>query len=273
MDTGIKIIKGLLIALLLLPSLAWGGETQIARMNPYILGAGTGAAAGPTYCSSATQAGTTTYLICEDFEGSADCGGTGDDTYCWNTWVPTGSVVFNADGIEGTRSAETDTAAEARFFYKAVTATDSLYAFFMLKIVDTPSTAAKNIFYLTATGTYKSIQVVVSTGRALYVAHGTISSIADPTTALTEGTTYYVWFGYTKSTTDAPENGTAYVCYSEDMTKPADPTTDAACSNVTVGDLDRQVNRVYFGSPTPSDADYVIDRIRISSTDIGSDPE
>jgi hypothetical protein len=41
-------MKKLLIALLLLPSLAWGAETQIARMNPYILGGGGSAACSYT---------------------------------------------------------------------------------------------------------------------------------------------------------------------------------------------------------------------------------
>lgn len=265
-------MERILFLLLLIPSLAWG---QISMSGVSLSGCTTGvsaAAAGPTYCSSATQAGTTTYLACEDFEGSADCGGAGDDTYCWNAFTVAGSVVFNAAGIEGTRSAETDCASEGRLFKKAVTETDSLYAFFMLKIVDTPSTAAKNIFYLSATGVNKSI-LYATTGRQLYVSHGTITSSADPTTALTEGETYYVWFGYTKSTTDAPENGTAYVCYSTTATKPADPTTDAACSNVTVGDSDSQVNIANFGYASANDADYVFDRIRISSTDIGSNPE
>lgn len=65
MDTGIKIIKGLLIALLLLPSLAWGQE--YARMNPYILGGGGSAA---DYCASQTWNTFTAFRL--DFDHTTD---------------------------------------------------------------------------------------------------------------------------------------------------------------------------------------------------------
>jgi hypothetical protein len=42
------LMKRLLILLLLLPALAWGGDIEIARMNPYILGGGASAAAVAT---------------------------------------------------------------------------------------------------------------------------------------------------------------------------------------------------------------------------------
>lgn len=40
-------MKKLLFLLLLIPTLAWGQETMLARSNPYVLGAGTVAAAAP----------------------------------------------------------------------------------------------------------------------------------------------------------------------------------------------------------------------------------
>jgi hypothetical protein len=80
MDTGIKIIKGLLITLLLLPSLAWGQE--YARMNPYILGGGVAAAATTNFCDGFSG------ILCEDFYGEADCY-TDDATYnnCRVAWA------------------------------------------------------------------------------------------------------------------------------------------------------------------------------------------
>lgn len=53
-------MKRLLILLLLLPSLAWGGDIEIARMNPYILGGGVaGGSSGCSYSFSALDADVT----------------------------------------------------------------------------------------------------------------------------------------------------------------------------------------------------------------------
>lgn len=50
-------MKKLLFLLLLLPSLSWGQETMVARMNPYVLGAGTVAAASCNTQEDATVEG------------------------------------------------------------------------------------------------------------------------------------------------------------------------------------------------------------------------
>lgn len=70
-------MKKLIIFLLLLPALAWGGEPiEIARMNPYILGAGVSAAACSSGTADASQAtGNTTVtatLFGQSFTVSAD---------------------------------------------------------------------------------------------------------------------------------------------------------------------------------------------------------
>jgi len=83
-------MKKLLFALLLLPSLAWGQE--YARMNPYILGGGVSAAAGPTdYCTGPAACTETNpdqcSLLCEDVEGTTDCGNVSTDEKCRSTWT------------------------------------------------------------------------------------------------------------------------------------------------------------------------------------------
>jgi hypothetical protein len=84
------LMKRLLILLLLLPALAWGGEPiEIARMNPYILGAGTGAAAcTPAYSATEKLTG----AICTD-----DTGGSEADNYFDSVgWVVNGSPTIDS---------------------------------------------------------------------------------------------------------------------------------------------------------------------------------
>lgn len=78
-------MKKLLLILLLLPALAWGGEPiEIARMNPYILGSG-GSAAPAEDC---TPAGSYTQYFVESFgDGTAaECYSGAGGTTCEQTW-------------------------------------------------------------------------------------------------------------------------------------------------------------------------------------------
>src|SRR5574343_1225229 len=112
-------MKKLLICLLLLPSLAWGAETQdYARMNPYVLGGGVSAAAS-TFCSDAThttQNPSTAVLLCEDLQSNQACwsGATGGDAVCRVTWVV----------ITGTPSIDTTWDSKSSYFTNANSSTE-----------------------------------------------------------------------------------------------------------------------------------------------------
>lgn len=99
-------MRRLLIALLLLPSLAWGQE--YARMNPYILGSGVSAASTTAFCTGAATCTATTPgacdMWCEDFEGSTDCDGAGDgtDENCRNAYT---TNITSGDAIDFTSTA------------------------------------------------------------------------------------------------------------------------------------------------------------------------
>lgn len=85
----------LFIPLIFICSSLWAGDSckepvQLARMNPYIAGAGVAAV-----CSAFAATCSGTCLYAEDFEGTTDCGGTGDDTYCRYTYTLTGAPTFN----------------------------------------------------------------------------------------------------------------------------------------------------------------------------------
>jgi hypothetical protein len=132
-------MKKLLYLLLLLPSLAWGQE--YARMNPYILGGGVSAAAASPYCTGTTTCTGTNPgscdMFCEDYEGSSDCGGTGDDTYCQNTFTSvtigsgdtlvfngTASGVYPCSGTTNSRVMQIDVSAASRQTYAKMTLSD-----------------------------------------------------------------------------------------------------------------------------------------------------
>lgn len=212
---------------------------------------------------TASPACSPTYLFSENFDCSSgcatNCSGTDGLTNCTNTWTISGTVNFQATPIEGTYSVEVDQTSTAGYAYLGFTAQDNAYAHFIFSI-DTLPAATKGIIYFTATSSAKVYVKLASNGKFL-IYNG--SATATVTDAISQGTAYHVWFGGTKGNGD----GTAYVAFSTTSTKPACPGT--ACAQVTTGNGNAQVNRLYLGNDSTAHK-LTFDHIGVSATDICS---
>lgn len=168
-------MKKLILFLLLLPSLAWGGDIEIARMNPYILGGGVGCTI--SNCSGdETCTGTSGCLIRETFDG---CTGTNENG-CDNTSCGSAPCLYYAvnrctlndasSPLEGAQDASCGGAVEMvelRF-----TASDEVYA---TAIIDTPDVTASTdrLMVQDASGNDLCKFTMVSSSMAIYNTGGT----------------------------------------------------------------------------------------------------
>lgn len=253
-------MKKLLLILLLLPSLAWGAETQeYARMNPYILGGGASAAAG---CG-----GGTSYLVCENFDGSTACG-DGSHTNCDVEWTGFGTTpVFDFNystspaPLEGTYSAKTMDADDVNTGYVvSFTESDAIHFFYMIN-AHKRSAGGDQIRILAADGT--QLMDVSNAGYEFAIHCGTV---LDYSTAMDVDTTYYVWGDYTKG--DGVNTAVCNLYHSTNSTK------GSADCTITNGDAAaKKAGKIalYHPSTTTND-DYIFDKIRVSTSSIGDNP-
>jgi hypothetical protein len=84
---------------------------------------------------------------------------------------------------------------------------------------------------------------------------------------LAEGTAYHIWLKYIKGT---GSNSTVEIYVSANATKPGTPT-----GSFSGGDGTTQAGKIVLGviEATAGDENWVYDKIRVSETDIGSNPD
>lgn len=225
-------MKRLLILLLLLPSLAWGQD--YARLGTAIIGGGASAACTPTTgsCTNATtgECGTT-YLACEDFEGSTDCNiVAGNLPYCRATYTSCdGYGTYNDDSaskIEGSYSYHNNTKWPCEYI-ATFSGISPAYAFGKVRFIRDADDAANFLWkFDTADAFDPTISVVTAadgTGYRLDAAG--CGSTGWGSTKLSYGTVYNIWMEYTKGTganskldlyvSSTSTKGSVYASYSD----------------------------------------------------------
>jgi len=136
-----KRILFILIAFLCLSGQVWADPTecrepiQLARMNGYIAGAQS-AAAATAFCTKGTACpGNDCSLLCEDWEGAVDCV-TGSLPYCRNTWATSGTFTTQTWNystspapLQGSLSYYGDSGGTGTRITKAITESTTVYGF------------------------------------------------------------------------------------------------------------------------------------------------
>uniref|UniRef100_A0A6H1ZCW7 Uncharacterized protein n=1 Tax=viral metagenome TaxID=1070528 RepID=A0A6H1ZCW7_9ZZZZ len=209
---------------------------------------------------------------CEDFEGASDCGNdTGNAQNCRGNFTSTAPVVFTTAGLDDTYSASTDGSGGAANFYEGITEGATYAAFFKLKLVALPA-AIQDVMNFNLAGTVKG-SLKINADGTLRVSNGTIN--ATTTGALSAGSTYYIWMYYNGGT---GTDGISNVAFSTTTTKPTictpggTPCGDSNSAALDTGDANSTVARVLFGDGSTDTYNYTFDRIRVNTSDFGSDP-
>ena len=236
-------MKRLLLLLLLLPSLAWGSDLgqEYARMNPYILGAGGSAAA----CADSSCTG---FLVCQNFEGTGY-----DNSESWTESCGAGATCdedSTSSPLRGSQSYLYTSGTGASDVYKSFTESDEIYFFVRFSIAND---AVSNIIII------KSNETILFT-----VGYSPVSKkIAYNWTfgsAVSLGTTYYLW-GYYKKGTGEDEINRAWI--STTPTKPGSVDYE-----LTTGVSTGQANRIVLYD-SASGAGGKFDQVLVKTTEIG----
>lgn len=263
-ETDMKKLLIILILLLYTPLLA--GDMQVCRINPAILGGGV-VSSWTSGCPNASL------LLCESFDGESLC--TADySSNCDNTdWVASVATpdYNNTNPLDGgTYALYLTTGAIA---YHGVSATSPIYIYFKLKIPDIGSSTSYSyvIFYTSSTGNMNSQLFVKRSGSSIYLSvQSDGGSTVDTVGTLAVGTTYHVWYSYTKSS--GANNATSTVAFSTDGTRPTSGDNYAASTN---GVETSTVNRIHYRGFTYDSikwVDIIVDKIRVDDAQIGDNP-
>lgn len=229
---------------------------------PVMMGKAAAAAAASSACVDATHdSGNNAIVLCEDFDGSSQCT-AGYTSNCRGAWlIAAGTPDYDyGTSIEGTYSLYLDASSAAVTMYKSFTSATDMHAFMMVKPASI-SASNRTLFTFTETTTGR-LTVTLNAAGTLKVAHGTVT--ATTVSAMSAGTVYYVWAGYTKGTGG---DGAAYVAFSSTTTKPGVGNNYAS---VTTGDATTNVDRIYLQAGTVSQ--IIFDHIRLNSSTFGSNP-
>jgi hypothetical protein len=203
------------------------------------------------------------YLLSENFDDSTACG-NGVDSNCSGTWTKVGisastdfTYTTSPAPLEGTNSAATiGTATVGDGWYRSFTAQDTVYFYFIVspKVRSTGTLAS----ILDSSG--NTVMRVVDSGPEFSIY---CNDNLQYSTAMANGTTYHVWGDYTKGTGN---NASCHLYHSTTSTKPGSPNITAT------GNATGQAAR-FFLSKNGSTPEYIFDKIRVSSSDIGSSPQ
>jgi hypothetical protein len=259
----------LFLILLLIPCLA-NAQWQEARMGPAMVGGSGVAAASTLYCSSSTSDGTTTWLRCEDYEGTGSCDtGTGDE--CWGTWVCGGTQQSACGGayttapcdagvpIEGINSIYLDATGTCT---NTVTATTPIYGFFKVRF--DVYAGANDPWFQVLDASDNVLMYLYSTGGGTPIIRlGCGTGTNDGATTIAVDTTYNVWWDYTAEA--GVDDGVAHVYLSTNSTKGSAQATVTTCS-VAGTPAKIQLKSVDAG------VEHIFDRIRVSASDITGVP-
>jgi len=215
--------------------------------------------------SAAASCGVGTELLCENFDGTTSCG-SGKTSNCTKTWTLVGTDIatFNyatsPAPLEGTYSAYLlNTATAVNGWNTVITVSSGTTYFFFIwnpKVLKN----SDEIFRLTHLGGVLMSVKNVSPEQAVYC--GSVMSYKS-SSSFTEGTTYYVWGAYT------PGTGANAVC---DLYISTTSTKPAVTIHATNGNATSYPDAVQIMSSVNA-AGNVIDKLRVSTTDIGSNPQ
>ena len=151
--------------------------------------------------------------------------------------------------------------------YTEFTATDTAYAFFMMRVENTPTSAGRTMFRWAETGGTTCSEMAPDIGplQAHIYSSGEDQNDAG-TTTIAADTTYFCWFEYQRG---SGANCQIRFFISTTTTKPGTPECEITTANDTA-----QVGRLYLGINWAGGAgDIYYDKVRISrTTAFGSNP-
>lgn len=200
-----------------------------------------------------------TYLTKQGFEG------TGYDNS--ETWSETGDPDEDYTGVvlDGSQSFRVNVSGASAYAHHQFAATADVWGYFMFRAVSTIN-ATKSIAIIVGDDFGGSASVNLNSTGTLSVTHGGVTS-GNTVSTMTAGTTYHVWFRYTKGT---GSDGFAEVSFSTDGTKPTSGNNYTSLSN---GDDTANAFRYRIGIVPTSTLDYIWDKVRLDDVVIGSNPE
>jgi len=200
----------LFILLLLVPLCAWGqqcsDDNQMARLSPAMLWSVPAAAPAGGACPDAAA-----NLICEDFEGSTDCG-TGQST-CRETWA----TPYETDGTFAADTAASSSCTDKGSYEATITTTDAsndveickaisdattVTLTMMVKVTSESMSNTSAIVALVADpdwSPYLSIVILDSAGTLFVGVSDTVNPIQS-TSTITPGTWYQVGLKWVSGT-------------------------------------------------------------------------
>lgn len=188
------------------------------------------------------------YLISENFEGTGLPSG----------WTGSGDFDYTTSPMEGSQSFRTTSGAiSAQANYSALT-NGWMYLIFRR---DTSGDGYVAGFSSTNGLTWRAYFRISSSGGMLQISHGSvITNSADG--LVTAGTTYHVWYNYI---TGSGANGISKLFLSTTSAKPVSPILEISNGN---GTAPAECVLLYTATTTS----IVRDKIRVSNSEIGSDP-
>lgn len=202
------------------------------------------------------------YLLSESFDGATTCGAAAGSN-CSNTWSAAGTPVITFNyatapaPLEGSFSMLLGAASDSTLTYHAITAVDSVNFFF---IVNHKVLAASNSIFEIVDSVGTSLISISNANPEWRIFCGTVS---DFSTTITQGTTYFVWGDYLKGT---GANAVCHLYTATTSTKPGSPGI-----TITNGDATTQTAFTVMMA-TDATAQTIYDKLRVSSTTIGSSP-
>lgn len=199
------------------------------------------------------------YLLSENFEG------TGYE----NSWTETGTGTQDEDystsglSLEGSQCLRLAATAQTLITSSTFTAQSTAWAYFLFRFVS--STSTNVVFQFQNSSAVEVLRMRITTGGVLDVraGGGTNQAVTD---AMSTGTTYHVWVGYTVG---SGSNAVASVGFSTDGTRPTSGTKFAQSTN---GTATTNADRIRFGAVGSVTMEYIVDKIRVSDSTIGDNP-
>lgn len=207
---------------------------------------------GRAFTSTNGYVAAATYLVSEDFEGVGD---PGDD---WEVGAGTPNYDYTADPILGSESL---LITSGSYPYVEFTPQSTVEIFFAYRAPASFSNTPYICLLNDSTGAQIARFRILSDGRVrLYDSAG--MSITQTTSIMSVNSEYFIWIDYTKGT---GANGLLSFAFATTQTKPA---AEINRSNYTAT-ID--AGRLYPYLNVTGNAYY--DKVRISTTDIGSNPD
>jgi len=204
-----------------------------------------------------------TYLINQNFEGTGY-----DNSETWTTSVGTPEPDYTGVVLLGSQSLRSTVNGEAERARADFTGADTLYGYLLFRREGINPVGDRLFFELTINGsTTRALTLSVTSTGQLKVGDLSGSHTGTTVSTMSTGTTYHIWWSYTKGT---GSNAAGTCAFSTDGTK---PTSGNNFEDFTTGTSTVQGGRVWLGyTSTNSNADFIYDKVLIDDVDIGSNP-